>query len=324
MPSSLQGKTVTVFGGTGFLGRYIVARLAKAGAAVRIVSRHPQSGYFLKTNGTVGQIVTELCLYRNADDIARHIKGSDMVINCVATLREKRRAGFKKLHVDLAQWIAQGCASQEIERLVHISALGVDKSRSRYAKSKLAGEKIMQETFPKATILRPSVMFGPEDQFFNMFASLARFSPVLPLIGGGKTRFQPVYVADVADAALAALTLSDVGPSSPLGKIYELGGPEILSLREVYERLSVHTGVRRCLLPLPWLAARLQALLMSLLPNAPLTNDQITSLQTDNVVSPAALTLNGLGLRQTALDSILPSYLDRFRPGGRFAEKKRA
>lgn len=322
--SSLQGKNVTVFGGTGFLGRYIVARLAKAGAVIRVATRHPQSAYFLRTNGVVGQIVPVLSNYASAEEIARDVAGADIVINCLGVLNQSRKTKFSRLHIDVPQWIAQACAAQSVSRLIHVSALGVDKALSEYAKSKLAGERAVLAAFPAATILRPSVIFGPEDNFFNMFAALARVAPVLPLIGGGKTRFQPVYVGDVADAALDVAVRSAISTSSPLGKIYELGGPEILSMRDIYQRLFEITGVRRTLVTLPWGIARVQALFLAILPKPPLTNDQITSLQTDSVVAPSAVTLTDLGITPTALNAVLPAYLDRFRPGGRFAEKKRA
>lgn len=323
-PLSLQGKNVTIFGGTGFLGRYIVARLARAGAVIRVATRHPQSAYFLRTNGVVGQIVPVLSNYSSPEEIARDVAGADIVINCLGILNQSRKSKFSRLHTDVPQWIAQACAAAQVSRFVHVSALGVDKSASEYAKTKLAGEQAVLAAFPAATILRPSVLFGPEDNFFNMFASLARIAPALPLVGGGKTRFQPVYVGDVADAVLEVVTRSASSTNAPLGKTYELGGAEILSMRDVYQRMFEITGVKRMLVTLPWGIARVQAAFFSILPNPPLTNDQITSLQTDSVVAPASQTLADLGITPTALNTILPGYLDRFRPGGRFAEKKRA
>lgn len=324
MSFSLQGKTATVFGGTGFVGRYVVAALAKAGATVRVVTRHQQSAYFLRTNGVVGQIVPVSSTYRTKEEIDRDVQGSDVVVNCTGILFEKRKNQFHRVHADIPQWIAEACARHSVKRFVHISALGVDIGQSDYAKSKLAGEAAVIRAFPLATILRPSAIFGPEDNFFNMFASLARILPAMPLVGGGKTKFQPVFVGDVAAAVLAALTQVSSLRGGPQGRIYELGGPEILTLREIYERIFEQTGRKRMMVTLPWGLARIQAAFLSILPTPPLTNDQITSLQTDSVVGQNAAILVDLGIHPTGLDVVLPGYLDRFRPGGRFAEKKRA
>ncbi len=320
MSFNLKGKTATVFGGTGFLGRYIVARLARAGAIVRVVTRHPGSAYFLRPNGVVGQVVPVFSSYSSPEDVSAAVAGSDIVVNCVGILFEKgRRSKFARVHADLPQWIAQASATHGVSRFVHVSALGVDESKSRYAKSKLAGEEAVRAAFPAATILRPSVIFGPEDSFFNRFASLAQISPALPLIGGGRTRFQPVYVCDVASAAINAIEREDVQ-----GKTYELGGPDVMSFRDIYECLFAETRQKRLLITMPWVLARIKAAFLGMLPVPPLTNDQVTSLQTDSVVGAGALTLSDLGITPTAADTILPSYLDRYRPGGRFAEKKRA
>ncbi len=314
MSRTLQGKTATIFGGTGFVGRYIVACLARAGMTVRVVTRHKQSAYFLRTNGIVGQIVPVSSAYRSADEVDRAVAGSDVVINCLGTLKSNR---FTRLHRDIPEWIAQSCARHNVEALVHLSALtGGAAAQSDYAKSKLAGEQAVQAAFPAATILRPSVIFGPEDRFFNLFAGLSRFAPALPLIGGGKMKFPPVYVGDVAAAAVTALMQPDIAQ----GKIFELGGPEILTLREVYQRIFSYSQKRRALLPLPW---GLSSLVASL-PLMPLTCDQVKSLRSDTVVSNDALTLAQLGIQPAALDSVLPSYLKQYRPGGRFADKKRA
>ncbi len=312
---NLQGKTATVFGATGFVGRYVVARLAKAGATVRVITRHRQSAYFLRTNGVVGQIVPVSSTYRSAAEIERDVAGSDLVVNCLGILAEGRGAKFTHVHTSIPEWIAQACTAHAIKSFVHVSALGADTAKSNYAKSKLAGEQAVLRAYPAATILRPSVIFGPEDNFFNMFAGMARFAPALPLIGGGKTKFQPVYVGDVATAVVAALT-----DTQARGKIFELGGPEILTFKEIYQRLFAQTRAKRSLVALPWGLAKFVASL----PLVPLTADQVTSLKTDNVVHGGALTLADLGVQPTALDAILPSYLDKYRSGGRFADKKRA
>lgn len=301
-----SGKVVTIFGGTGFLGRYIVAELAKIGATVKIVTRHTQSAYFLRTYGEVGQIVPVYSAYSTPEDMEQIIEGSYAVINCLGILSESgKRSTFSCVHTDLPKWMAKACAKMGVQRFIHVSALGVDKSQSKYAITKILGERAVREFFPATTILRPSVIFGAEDNFFNMFARLSKFLPILPLIGGGKTRFQPVYVMDVAKAVVHAIC--DIQTS---GQIYELGGAEVLSFKDIYKRLFSYIGQSRYLISLPWPVARVQAFLMGILPNPPLTNDQITSLQTDNIVSDGALGLKELGLSPTPMDLIVPNYLN--------------
>jgi uncharacterized protein YbjT (DUF2867 family) len=324
MPQSYQGKIVTIFGGTGFVGRYVVSRLASLGAIVRVVTRTPQSAYFLKTMGSVGQISAATCTYNNLDSFKEVIKGSYAVVNCLGILFENSKQKFNSVHAQCARMIAEASAQSSVERLVHISALGCDTSHSQYGISKKQGEKEILKFFPNATILRPSVIFGAEDNFFNMFAKLSLFSPALPLINGGKTLFQPVYVGDVADAVLQSLNIDQHSNQSPLGKIYELGGSEILSFKEILERLSFHTGRKPMLINLPTPIARVQAFFLSILPVPLLTQDQITSLETDNIVNKHSLTLNDLHLTPTSLNSILPNYLEHYKSGGRFSNKKRA
>lgn len=220
--------------------------------------------------------------------------------------------------------IAKACKKHEVGRFVHISSLACDKGHSKYARTKIEGEKLAKKAFKDITILRPSVVFGPGDEFFNMFAEMARYVPVLPLIGGGRTKFQPVYVGDVADAVMAALCLPAGGDDSPLGKTYELGGPEVVSFKEVYERLFKHTGRERMLVSLPFGLAKIKGVFLSILPNPPLTADQVESLKTDNIVSKKALKLEDLGIKPTGMSLILPEYLAQYRPGGRFSDKKRA
>jgi len=303
--TELKGKVVTVFGGTGFLGRYIVDELAASGAIIKVVTRHTQSAYFLRTYGEVGQIVPVYSSYASSQDIEDVIKGSYAVVNCLGILSESgKRSNFQRIHVELPEWMAKACYKHQVHRFIHISALGVDKSKSKYGASKFKGEHAVLSAFPMATILRPSVIFGPEDNFFNMFADLAKFLPVLPLIGGGKTRFQPVYVVDVAKAVVH--TLCNIQLS---GQIYELGGPEILTFKEIYQRLFSYTGQKRCLISLPWSIAHIQAFFMKILPNPPLTNDQILSLQTDNIVTEGCLGFNDLGIPPTPMDFIVPTYI---------------
>jgi len=313
----LQNKIVTVFGGTGFLGRYIVAALAREGARVKVATRHPPSAYFLRQFGHVGQIVPFFCAYR-AEDIDAAVKGSDAVINCPGILFEKGKSTFRRVHVENPKEVAQACAKYNVTGLVHISALGIDESKSKYAQTKREGEAEIKRAFPKATFLRPSVIFGPEDSFFNKFASLAVFSPFLPLIGGGHTKFQPVYVGDVAKAAVQALISNDKGAD-----IYELAGPETLDFKGIYAKISAVTGRAPWLVNLPVPLARFKALFFSLMPTPILTNDQITSLQTDNILSGKYPTLEDLKITPTAIDAVLPTYLDHYRSGGRFADKQR-
>lgn len=311
---SLQNKIVTVFGGSGFIGRQIVRGLARQGAEVKIAARVPEHAYFLKPCGAVGQIVPLACDYAREESIKAAIKGSDFVINCVGILSEKRKGQFNAVHARLPGSIARACSEAGVQRLVHLSALGIEGSGSRYAASKREGEDALMAACPKAIILRPSVVFGPDDDFFNRFAGLAQVLPFLPLIGGGKTRFQPVYVGDVAEAAIRCLTL----PAQ--GQTYALGGPEVMNFRQIYEILFRATGRRRGLISLPWGLAKLQARFMGLLPNPPLTPDQVEQLKTDSVVGPEQPGLSDLGITPTPLELVLPHYLNRYRPGGRFGK----
>ncbi len=323
---TLSSRTACIFGGTGFIGRQIVRELARQGVRIKVASRVPERAYDLRPSGTVGQIVPFACDYKDEGSVRAAVQGCDFVVNCIGILFEKGKSNrFDKIHTELPARIAGACADEKVDRFVHISALGADESQSKYAKSKLAGEQAVLEAFPKATILRPSVVFGPDDNFFNMFAKLAVIAPALPLIGGGQTKFQPVYVGDVADAVMAALTRAAIGDQNPQGKIYELGGPDILSFKEIYETLFEQTARRRALISLPWGLAKFQGAVMNaFMPTPLLTADQVVSLKTDNVVAEGALTLADLGVESTALSTILPTYLARFKPGGRFHGKKAA
>lgn len=312
-------KTAVIFGGTGFVGRHIVRDMAAKGWRIKIATRVPESAYYLKPAGDVGQIVPVTCDYSDYNAVTNLIKGADYVINCIGILFEKRKDNFTRVHSDLPESIATACAVEKVSRFVHISALGIDQSSSKYAASKREGETRILKAFPNATILRPSVIFGEDDNFFNQFAQLAAFLPALPLIGGGHTKFQPVYVGDIAEAVLQALTLPVANGNSPQGQIYECGGPDILTFREIYEKLFSYTNQKRCLISLPFGIAKIQASFLSLLPTPLLTRDQVESLKTDNIVSPKAKTLADLNVPQTPLDSILPTYLSQYKPGGRFA-----
>lgn len=312
-------KTATVFGGTGFVGTQIVRELAKRDIIVKVATRVPERAYFLKPCGAVGQVVPVQCDYNDDKSIAAAVKGSDYVVNCIGVLFEKGAQSFQRAHVDIPTSIAKACKKLDVKSFVHISALAAERGTSKYSKSKIKGEKAVASKFSNASILRPSVIFGEGDEFFNMFASLARVLPVLPLIGGGETKFQPVYVGDVADAALAALTKSDAQ-----GKVFELGGLDTLSFKEVYEKLFYYTGQNPVLVPIPYGLAKVQAFFMGVLPKPPLTRDQVESLKTDNVMNDDALGLADLGVAPMGLDVILPQYLTRYRRGGRFGDKMSA
>lgn len=292
--------------------------LCKAGWRIKVASRAPESAFELKVSGSVGQVTPVPCDYSD-EQIAACVAGCDAVINLVGILFEKKKKSFEAIHAQLPQKIARACAAQSVERFIHVSALGADVANSRYARSKKRGEEAISAVFPAVTILRPSVVFGAEDDFFNRFARLAKWMPFLPLIGGGKTKLQPVFVGDVADAVMACLT----DPQTQ-GRIYELGGPDVLSFKDIYRRLFSYTRQPRLLMPVPFGLARLKGKILGILPHPPLTADQVETLRTDNVVSPDAFGLKDLGITPTALDAILPTYLNQYRPGGRFADKKPA
>lgn len=312
-------KYACIFGGTGFIGRQITRELARLGYIIKVATRVPERAFFLKTCGNVGQVVPFACTYGDEESIRQAVRGCDLVVNCVGILYEKGRNTFPAIHTELPRMIAKACRVEKVERFVHLSALGCEDASSKYGKSKYAGEQAVFENFSKATILRPSVVFGAEDEFFNMFARLSVILPFLPLIGGGYTKFQPVFVGDVADAVVAANRI--LGTQ---GKVYELGGPDILSFGQIFDKLFHYTGRKKILLPLPWAIASLQGKLMGLMPKPLLTGDQVESLKSDNVVTGQYPTFKDLDIDPVALDAILPTYLSRYRPGGRFGDKKRA
>jgi len=311
---------VTVFGGSGFIGRYVVRRLAQQGWTVRVAVRRPDRALFLKTMGAVGQVTPVAADVRSERSVAAAVAGADAVINLVGILYEKGGRNFQSIHVEGAERVARLAKAAGVKTFVQMSSLGAaQNAEAAYARTKAAGEAAVRGHFPDARIIRPSIVFGPEDGFFNKFAAMARFAPALPLIGGGGMKFQPVYVDDVAEAILRC-----VENNNTAGKTYELGGPGIFSFAELMRRLLREIGRRRLLLPLPFGIARIQAAFMEWLPVPPLTRDQIKLLQQDNVVSPGALTLADLGIQPQGLDAILPTYLARYRPGGRFGRRARA
>jgi NADH dehydrogenase len=307
-------RLITIFGGSGFLGRHIVQALANDGWRIRVAVRRPNVANFLKPMGRVGQM--QLLKTNVNDDAAvdAAMKGADAVVNLVGVLYQSGNQNFRGLHAEAAERIAKAAAARGVGRLLHVSALGANaKSASLYARTKADGEQRVRAAFPGATIFRPSVVFGPEDDFFNRFAALARMAPALPLIGGGHSRFQPVYAGDVAQAAARAL--NDAGTQ---GKLFELGGPEVMTLKEIMQLVLKETHRKRLLLPMPFGLARFQGAVLGLLPKPMLTLDQVRLLETDNVVAEGALGLGELGITPTAAGAILPSYLWRFRKHGEF------
>jgi uncharacterized protein YbjT (DUF2867 family) len=305
---------ITVFGGSGFIGRHLVRRLARQGWTIRVAVRRPSAANFLKPMGDVGQITPVRASIQDPVAVQAAVSGARAVVNLVGILYERGTRSFAAVHARGAHTVAEVCAGAGVERLIHMSAIGADlHAEAEYARSKGAGEAAVKTAFPKATILRPSVVFGPEDDFFNRFAVMARLSPALPLIGGGHTRFQPVYVGDVAEAIAACL----VDPATA-GNTYELGGPRIYSFKELMELLMAQIGRQRLLLPLPFTLASFQAMFLEKLPVPPLTRDQVTLLRRDNVVAAGALGLSDLGIAPTSVESIVPTYLARYRKGGRF------
>jgi NADH dehydrogenase len=301
----------TVFGGSGFIGRYVVKRLAAAGHIVRVAVRDTEAALFLKPMGAVGQIVPLYAPLSNPADVARAVQGADLVVNLVGILAERRAGDFQRVHGDGAGNIAKASAAAGVTRLVQVSAIGADPaSPSLYAQSKAAGEAAMRAAFPETAILRPSVVFGPEDQFFNRFAAMAQIAPCMPVISGA-TRFQPVYVADVADAIIAALNLPEAA-----GVSYELGGPQVWTMRELLAWILQQTQRRRPLVSVPAGLARLQAAVLERLPGKLLTRDQLLLLQRDNVVADGAPGLAELGVQATPVELVVPAYLARYRAGG--------
>ena len=301
----------TVFGGSGFIGRYVVKRLTHQGYVVRVAVRDTEGALFLKTAGAVGQVVPLYASLTDEATVQRAVEDASVVVNLVGILAETGRATFQAIHADGAGRVARLAAAAGTGRLVHLSAIGADPSSpSRYAASKAAGEQAVRQAFPGATILRPSIVFGMEDAFFNRFAAMAQFLPFMPVISG-KTRIQPVYVADVADAVIASLARPDAW-----GAVFELGGPRVWTLRELLAFILKETKRHKPLVEIPMGLVRLLAGLMELLPGKPLTRDQLLMLSRDNVVAPGMPSLPDLGIVPTPAELVVPNYLRRFQPGG--------
>lgn len=319
----LRDEIITVFGGSGFLGRHIVRALAKAGYRVRVASRRPHLAQDLRVMGVVGQVQLVQANIRVASSVERAVEGASGVINLVGVLAESGRQNFSSLHAAGAKAVAEAAAGAGIERFIQVSAIGADAdSPSRYAQSKAAGEAAVKAAIPTATILRPSIVFGTDDGFFNMFGSMARFAPALPLFGGGKTRFQPVFAGDVAEAALKSIESDEAR-----GETYELGGPGVYTFKELMAFILEETDRPRFLVPLPFAIGTVMATLFELAAILPfvqplLTRDQLIQLQRDNVVADDAKGLDALGVSPETVEAIVPTYLVRYRRHGQFHERE--
>ena len=311
---------VTVFGGSGFVGSQVVQALARRGWRVRIACRRPDRAWKLQTSGTVGQLQAVRCDVTRREDVDSALRGTDAAVNLVGILYESGRRSFHAMHVEASRNIAEACAAGGVGRLVQISAIGANpESRSDYALSKAAAEMAVREVKPDAVVIRPSIVFGAGDDFLNRFAALASMAPALPLIGGGQTKFQPVYVADVAEAVARAVALPEAA-----GRTFELGGPAVMTFEDVLKLIRRETYRSFGLFPLPFFAARIigSVAQLSALVGVPpvLTRDQVVLLQSDNVVAEGAEGLAALGIEPTGIEAIAPSYLWRYRKGGQFAE----
>jgi uncharacterized protein YbjT (DUF2867 family) len=319
-----MSKLVTIFGGSGFVGRYIARRMAKEGWRVRVAVRRPNEALFVRPFGVVGQVEPILANIRDDDSVRAAIHGADAVVNCVGILAEQGKNRFNTVQQHGAARIASIAAEEGVTRMVHVSAIGADRaSKSEYAKSKAKGEAAVLSAMPNAVILRPSIIFGAEDQFFNRFAAMTRIGPVLPVVGGS-TRFQPVYVDDVAKAAVMGV----LGQAKP--GIYELGGPDVETFRELMERMLRIIRRRKLIVNVPFWAAMvmgggfdlLQTVTLGLARNGVLTRDQVRNLRRDNVVGDGRMGFADLGIEPVAMDPVLEDYLWPYRPGGQYSEIK--
>jgi uncharacterized protein YbjT (DUF2867 family) len=311
---------ITIYGGSGFLGRHVVRALAKRDYRIRVAVRRPELAGHLQPLGKVGQIHAVQANIRNGASVEAAARDASVLINLVGILFERGRQRFDAVQTVGAEQVALA-ANAHGARLVHVSAIGADEnSPSHYARSKAAAERLVLSAQPTAVIMRPSILFGPEDDFFNRFASLARISPALPLIGGGKTRFQPVFVGDVAAAIAIA-----VDGNARAGTIYELGGPDVRTFKQLMQYVLTTIERKRLLVPIPFFIAKLQAMFLQFMPTPLLTPDQVDLLRVDNVVSEAAIaegrTLQGLGIEPEPIEAIVPTYLWRFRKTGQFRRR---
>lgn len=328
----MSRRVVTVFGGSGFIGRHVIQRLAKQGAIVRVASRDTEAANYLKPLGEIGQIVPVPIRLSDVQSLVRALHGADQVINLIGIIAPWGQSTFQRVHVDGAAAIAKAATDAGVRQLVHVSALGASKeAASFYGRSKAAGEEAVKAAFEDAIIVRPSTVFGPEDHFFNMFAGLARITPMMPVFGcplipkitlfgldtpidldfygEGGTRLQPVYVGDVADAIMAILD-----DRALKGKTYELGGPQVYSFKAMMDMILKESGRPRILIPYPFALAKFWAWFIEFLPNPLLTRDQVTLLQSDNVVSGELPGFADLQIKPASAEAVLPTYLRRFRP----------
>ncbi len=307
-------KIIAIFGAGGFLGKHLMRELTKLDYRIKVASRNPYLKGYLKPLGNPGQIELFKTNIFDPEDVKKVLKNCDYVINLVGILHETKKQKFKQIHLNFPYLLSNLCNEFRIKNFIHISALGVkEKHVSKYMQSKFDGEKKIKEIFKSTVILRPSVVFGPEDKFFNTFASIAQISPILPLIGGGKTKFSPVYVGDVAKAIVKALTINNQKP-----KTYELGGPENFSFKELMQILLKEIKKDRFLISIPFGIAKFQSYFLQMLPNPILTSDQVEMLKFNNVVTGEHPTLKDLGISGKTIESVLPKYIYRFRAGGQF------
>jgi len=307
-------KIIAIFGAGGFLGKHLLRELTKLDYRIKVATRNPYLKGYLKPLGSPGQIELFKTNIFDSDDVKKVLTNCDFAINLVGIIYETRRQKFSEIHAQFPNLLCNLCNEIGIRNLIHISALGVkEKHISQYMQSKLQGEKNIQEIFKSSVILRPSVFFGNEDKFFNTFASLAQISPVLPLIGGGRTKFAPIYVGDVVKAIVKSLNLNNSEP-----RIYELAGPKNYSFKELMEILLIEIKKKRFLMPIPFSIAKFQSYFLQMLPNPLLTPDQVEMLKHNNIVSGDYPTLKDLGIAGTTIQSILPKYIYRFRTGGQF------
>ena len=330
----MERRFVTVFGGSGFVGRYIVKRLADAGYTVRVPTRNTERAKFLKPSGYLGQILPIHCDATDGAAVKEVVAGSEAVINLIGILFERGARSFDAMHVHVAKTIAGACKEHGVDTLLHMSALGADAdSDARYARTKATGEAAVRDIMPSAVIFRPSVIFGPEDGFLNMFALMGRFSPVLPVVGAALPtidfqngtlngddgpKFQPVYVGDVAEAFMTALN-----DTATRAQTYELGGPKVYSFKEILTFLLKTTRQKALLVPVPFGLAKLKAVFLQMLPKPLLTTDQVVLLKSDNVISEGAKTFADLGIEPNTMEAVAPGYLKRHRPPRKSGEFRR-